>query len=146
MKKLILSAAMLLAAASTVTAGGEGRTICVIRQRPLAISPPPPSVVYPVLPVVRTASVPRTGYYGYAPGYGYTGYYNRVPVVYGHVNPRLHYVDPCKPNGYVGGIQNLPTNYVNIPPAFTRVQSYPSHRPAPVHAAPVARPAPRAAK
>ena len=139
MNKLILSAAVLLAAASTVTAGGEGRTICVIRQRPLAISPPPPSVVYPVL---RTESVPRTGYYGYVPGYGYTGYYNRVPVVYGYANPRLHYVDPCKPNGYPGGIQNLPTNYVNIPPVFTRVPSYPAHRPAPVHAVPGARPAP----
>lgn len=146
MNKLILSAAVLLAAASTVTAGGEGRTICVIRHRPLALCPPPPSICYPVRPTVGTASVPRTGNYGYVPGYAYSGYYNRVPVAYGYANPRLHYVDPCKPNGYAAGLQNLPTNYVNIPPAFTRVPSYPASRPAPAPVAPGARTAPRTAK
>ncbi len=154
--QLILAAVVLLSAAAPAIAGDNGRTICVLRARPVAIQP-----VY--RPVVRTQ---RVGYgttnsnygYGYGSshgysssygyggsyGYGYAGYgyspgYYRVPAVYGQVNQRLHYVAPCLPNGYVGGLRNLPTNVVQIPPTFGKpAYGAPAPRPAPpVSAAPL---------
>ena len=109
----------------------------VLRSRPVAIQPVPRPYVYCVRPVVTPytyAAPPAANYgYGYGEFYGYN--YNpnccwpRVPVLYGHIQPRLHYVSPCFPNGYVGGLRNLPTNVVQIPHQFGRT-------------APVARPAP----
>ncbi len=136
-KQLILAAAALIAASAPATAGDNGRTICVLRARPVAIQPvyrPAAAVAHHRIAAQPVPSfVGNYGYNGYAASNygGYSGYpfYPRVGVIYGNVNPRLHYVSPCRPNGYVGGIQNLPTNYVQIPPSFTRAPSYYGPRP-----------------
>ncbi len=154
--QLILAAAVLLSAAAPAIAGDNGRTVCVLRARPVAIQP----VYRPVVRPQRVGYGSTNSNYGYGSsqgysssygyggnygdgyaGYGYSPGYYRVPVVYGHVNPRLHYVAPCLPNGYVGGIRNLPTNVVQIPPTFGK----PAYGARPVHSAPPVHVAPRAA-
>ena len=136
--KLILAAAVLLSTAAPAVAGDNGRTVCVLRARPVAIQPVYRPVVRPQVAGYRSNYGYSSNYgYGgsYGPGYagyGYSAGYYRVPAVYGQINPRLHYVAPCLPNGYVGGIQNLPTNVVQIPPTFGK----------PAYCAPAPRPAP----
>ena len=113
-KLLLLTAAAVLGTASIASA--QGRTVCVLRHRPVAIQPAPRPVVYHVRRALPMHNVSRpVSYYGYS--YGYS---RRVPVVYGHINPRLHYVNPCLPNGYVGGLRNLPSNVIQIPHTFGR--------------------------
>jgi hypothetical protein len=127
-KILSLSVMAFLAIPLSALAGGNGRTVCVMRARPVAIQPAPRPVYYSYLSSfqsMRPSYVARPAAWGVS--YGNYYYHPRVPVVYGHINPRLHYINPRLPNGYVGGLQNLPTNYVNIPPVFTR----PVARPAP---------------
>lgn len=114
-KQLTLAVAALLSVAPSATAD-HGRTVCVFRARPVAIQP----VHRPAATVHRpqfTAS-PATAYRGHAGYHYHPGY--RVPVTYGHFIQRTHYVSPFRPNGYVGGLRNLPTNYVQIPPTFGR--------------------------
>ena len=123
-KTLSLLAVLALTTVPDATAGGEGRTVCVMRTRPVAIQPAPRPIVTfegnvmsPTFRLSATAS--GVGPFpSYRPGF-LLG--QRIPVIYGYNNPRLHYVSPILRNGYVGGLQNLPTNYVNIPPNFTRV-------------------------
>ena len=136
--QLIIAAAVLLSAAAPAIAGDNGRTVCVLRARPVAIQP----VYRPVVrPRPSSYGTTNSNYgYGYA-GYGYSPGYYRVPAVYGQVNQRLHYVAPCLPNGYVGGLRNLPTNVVQIPPTFGK----PAYSARPVHSAPPVHVAPRAA-
>ena len=142
MKKLLcISAALSLASLSPALAGGEGRTVCVLRARPVAVQPAP----RPVVTVTYGANVmsPTFRPAAYASGVGpfptaITGYGWRVPVVYGNYVPRVHYVNPRLPNRYVGGLQNLPTNYVNIPPVFTRPAPRPAAHPPRGGAAPAA--------
>ena len=129
-KFLCLSAVLSLAVLSPALAGGEGRTVCVLRARPVAVQPAPRPVVVTTYganvmsPTFRpSATISGVGPFPTA----YQGPYWRVPVVYGNYVQRVHYVNPCLPNGYVGGLQNLPSNYVNIPRTFTR----PAPRPAP---------------
>jgi len=135
MNKLLLFAAAALLG-GLLPAAAQSRTVCVIRNRPVAIHPAPRPYIYCVRPVVTpyTYAAPPAANYGY----GYGGFYNsygqyccwpRVPVLYGHIHPRLHYVSPCLPNGYVGGLRNIPSNVIQIPHQFGRT-------------APVARPAP----
>lgn len=124
-KILCLLAVASLTVIPDAAAGGEGRTVCVLRSRPVAIQP-----VYRQRPVITygshvmsptfrpSATISGVGPFpGYRPNWLY-GY--RVPVVYGFTNPRVHYVSPILRNGYVGGLQNLPSNYVNIPHNFSR--------------------------
>jgi len=151
MNKLIVFAALLAGFVSTAAA--QSRTVCVLRNRPVAIHPVPRPVVHRhcVAAPVNASSVytSNAGHYNY--GYinhGAVGgrFFPRVPAVYGYINPRLHYVSPCRPNGYVGvngygiGLQNIQSHYIQIPPSFTRAPQMPS-RPS---AMPPPRPAPHA--
>jgi hypothetical protein len=116
-----MAAAACLVAAPSAFANGSGRTVCVLRNRPAAIQPVPRShhvrAVRPSEQAIFSARI--NPYYGYVPGRLSTWFPGwKVPVVYGTVNPRLHYVSPILPNGYVGGLRNLPSNVVQIPPTF----------------------------
>ena len=117
--QLTLAVAVLVSAAAPAAADDRGRTVCVLRARPVAIQP----VYRPVTRITRpqTAARPVSAYsrnlcYPSNPAL-------RVPVTYGQFIQRTHYVSPWMPNGYVGGIQNLPTNVVQIPPTFGRASS-----------------------
>lgn len=114
-KQLTIAAAALLAASAPSTAGDNGRTVCVLRARPVAIQP----VDRPVISRAQIAA--SSGDVSHRipcnPAL-------RVPVTYGQYVQRTHYVSPCMPNGYVGGLANLPTSVVQIPPSFTRAPSY----------------------
>ena len=121
MKNLLVIALAAAACAVPASAGDRGRTVCVLRSRPVAIQPAPRVVVSRPAPRVVSAA-PQTRYYtggGYSPGYSSCRPY-RVPVVYGTFVPRVHYVNPCLPNGYIGGLRNLPSNVIQIPPTFGR--------------------------
>ena len=123
----LMAAAGCLAMAPPAIANESGRTICVLRHRPAAIQPAPRPVVHHVRAARPSEeamfSARINPYYGYVPGRLSTWYPAwRVPAFYGTINPRLHYVSPVLPNGYVGGMRNLPTNYVQIPPTFGRTQ------------------------
>lgn len=142
MNKLILFAAAAMLG-GIVPAAAQSRTVCVIRNRPVAINPAPRPIVCCVRPVATpwVLSGPPTANYGYGYGefYGrssnhYSGWWPRVPAIYGYIQPRLHYVSPCIPNGYVGGLRNIPSNVIQIPHQFGRTA--PMARPAPPVAAP----------
>lgn len=122
--KQFLTLALVALTVSTATAGDRGRTVCVLRSRPVAIQPAPRIIVQAPPVVVRPAPLPvRPVYHGYHyPAYPVN--YAKVPVIYGRVNPRLHYVNPCLPNGYIGGLRNLPSNVIQIPPTFGKPRSY----------------------
>lgn len=128
-KTLSLLAVLALSTVPNATAGGEGRTICVLRSRPVAIQPAPRPVYTYGANVMSPTFRPSATISGVGP---FPSYYPnrilglRVPVVYGYSSPRLHYVSPVLRNGYVGGMQNLPTNYVNIPPNFSRAPMRPA--------------------
>ena len=140
MKKLIVFSLAGLSMALSATAGGHSQTVCVLRSRPVAIQPRP--VHRPVQATPSTSyyssggHAPEYSNYGYsayaASAYRYSPYYGyKVPVIYGYTNPRLHYVNPCIPNGYIGGLRNLPTNVVQIPPTFGKPVNYGGPRPGP---------------
>jgi len=123
-KTFSLLAVLALTTVPHATAGGEGRTVCVLRSRPVAIQPAPRPVVTYGANVMSPTFKPAETASGVGPFP--TRYPNRlfglrVPVVYGYSSPRVHFVSPILRNGYVGGMQNLPTNYVNILPNFSRV-------------------------
>lgn len=145
MNKLIVFAALLAGFVSTASA--QSRTVCVIRNRPVAIHPVARPVVHRhyVAASVNASSVytSNAGHYNY--GYlnhGAVGgsFYPRVPAIYGYINPRLHYVSPCRPNGYVGGLQNIPSQYIQIPQNFTQAPQMPPR----ASVLPPPRPAPHA--
>jgi hypothetical protein len=137
MNKLILFAAAALAG-GILPAAAQGRTVVVLRSRPVAINPAPRPYICCPRPIVTpyTYAAPPAANYGYGYGEFYGRNYGgwlRVPAIYGHIQPRLHYVNPCVPNGYVGGLRNLPSNVVQIPHQFGRA---PAARPAPPAPAP----------
>ncbi len=127
MNKLILFAAAALLG-GLLPAAAQSRTVCVIRNRPVAIHPAPRHYIYCARPVITpyTYAAPPAANYGYGYGefygrsYGHYAGWRRVPVLYGHIQPRLHYVNPCVPNGYVGGLRNIPSNVIQIPHQFGR--------------------------
>lgn len=110
-KQLILAVAALLSATASATAGDNGRTVCVLRARPVAIQPVHRSA--PSIARFRIDEPAGSGFQGipYDPGY-------RVPITYGQFVQRTHYVSPFMPNGYVGGLRNLPSIVIQIPPTF----------------------------
>lgn len=112
-KQLTLAVAALLSVAPSATAGDNGRTVCVFRARPVAIQPVHRPVARITRPQFNAHSAGIHHGIPYHPGY-------RVPVTYGHFVQRTHYVSPFRPNGYVGGLRNLPSSVIQIPPTFGR--------------------------
>jgi hypothetical protein len=132
-KLVIMAAAASLAAAPSSLANDSGRTVVVLRNRPVAINPVPRPVISHVRferPSEEALFSARINpFYGYVPGRLSTRFLPalRVPAIYGTVNPRLHYISPIFPNGYVGGLANLPTSVVQIPPTFSRTFFHHGH-------------------
>jgi hypothetical protein len=121
---LALAALIVSTSTSTSTAGNRSHTVCVLRSRPVAIQPAPRIIAQAPPVVVRPAPLPvRPVYHGYHYP-ACTVNYAKDPVIYGRVSPRLHYVNPCLPNGYIGGLSNLPSNTIQIPPTFGKPGSY----------------------
>ena len=109
---LAVTAAAMLAGAAPASAGGQ--TVCVFRNRPVAINPSPRLVVG--VPSVRYRS-PQ--YFAYRSAANYSGgFYNNY---YGGIynRPYSGYGVPCRTvNGYVGGLANLPHIVIQIPHTF----------------------------
>lgn len=150
MKKLLTllaAAAALLTTALPVTANDGGRTVCVLRQRPVAIHAAPRIMVDagPVRYQQRAATYTNNGSWRYGSGgysyspYNYSSYYS--PSIWGQYNyspygGRGGYggnyyggrgfggsYGRYPHNGYVGGLRNLPSIVIQIPHTFGRHRS-----------------------
>jgi hypothetical protein len=142
MKKLLTllaAAAGILTIAPQATANDCGRTVCVLRQGPVAINAAPRIFVdaAPVRYLQRPANY-SYGQYGYNPwmyGSNYSAYnygqFNCNPYGGGACYGGNYFggtryggsYGRCLQNGYVGGLRNLPSIVIQIPHTFGKCRS-----------------------
>jgi hypothetical protein len=117
---LSLMLAATFAAVVSPAAADPGRTVAVLRNRPLAISPAPvvPRTIHRYTPSVAASYYRRAGALRAASQFGSGGL---VPFGFHGI--------PAGRNGYVGGLANLPHIVVDIPPAFGKAGPWPAPRP-----------------